>query len=95
MDIKDRSKLNNACQNLRCFVFAITGKWIDLNDDFLDVKYSKIEGLTLRDIEIIAKRYGFYLGCAQTLEEIGNDYNITRERVRQIESKTLRQIRRG
>lgn len=47
-----------------------------------------------RDRQIIAKRFGFGLAKRQTLEKIGRDFNITRERVRQIEKAALIKLRK-
>lgn len=47
-----------------------------------------------RDRQIIAKRFGFGLAKKQTLEKIGRDFNITRERVRQIEKAALIKLRK-
>ena len=44
-----------------------------------------------RDRQIISRRFGFGLQRRQTLEKIGNDFGITRERVRQIEKAAHRQ----
>lgn len=51
--------------------------------------------LTLRDkeLDIIQLRYGFRDDVCYTLEEIGAKYNVTRERVRQIEAKALRKLK--
>jgi hypothetical protein len=46
-----------------------------------------------RDRQIIAGRFGFGLAKRQTLEKIGNDFNITRERVRQIEKAAVTKLR--
>ena len=43
--------------------------------------------------EILLLRFGLYGGPSQTLHQIGEKYNITRERVRQIEKKTLQKLR--
>ena len=49
--------------------------------------------LTPREAEVIYLRYGFDDGNTKTLLEIGQRFNITRERVRQIEAKALRKLR--
>jgi RNA polymerase sigma factor (sigma-70 family) len=49
--------------------------------------------LTPREKEIIALRFGFPSGDSMTLEQVGNNLNLTRERVRQIESKALNKMR--
>jgi hypothetical protein len=46
-----------------------------------------------RDRQIIARRFGFGLKKRQTLEKIGNDFDITRERVRQIEKAAITKMR--
>ena len=48
-----------------------------------------IHKLRPREIQVLLLRYGFVTGDVMTLEEIGQRYNITRERVRQIEEKAL------
>ena len=49
--------------------------------------------LSPREAEVMYLRYGFDNGQAKTLQEIGQRFNITRERVRQIENKALRKLR--
>jgi len=49
--------------------------------------------LTPREGEVIRSRFGLKNGRKQTLEEIGQKYGITRERIRQIEAKALRKLR--
>lgn len=51
-----------------------------------------LKSLTPREEAILKLRYGFD-GPEQTLEQVGNKYNITRERIRQIETKALRKLR--
>jgi DNA-directed RNA polymerase delta subunit len=46
-----------------------------------------------RDRQVIARRFGFDLAKRQTLEQIGQDFGITRERVRQIEKATIAKIK--
>ncbi len=42
---------------------------------------------------IIKLRFGLYDGRSRTLEEVGKEFDITRERIRQIETKALRKLR--
>ena len=46
-----------------------------------------------REREVIDYRFGLSDGCGRTLEEVGRFFNVTRERVRQIEAKALRKLR--
>jgi RNA polymerase primary sigma factor len=49
--------------------------------------------LTPREEEVLSKRFGLSDGTEHTLEEVGRLHNVTRERIRQIESKALRKLR--
>lgn len=51
--------------------------------------------LTEREREVIEQRFGLNTGYGKTLEEIGIEFNVTRERIRQIEDKALRKIKRS
>jgi len=51
-----------------------------------------MEGLNYREREILRLRYGLADGYAYTLEEVGKIFSVTRERVRQIESKAVRKL---
>ncbi|MGE0755417.1 MAG: RNA polymerase sigma factor RpoD/SigA [Pirellulaceae bacterium] len=51
-----------------------------------------MQGLNYREREIIRLRYGLADGYAYTLEEVGKIFSVTRERVRQIESKAVRKL---
>ena len=46
-----------------------------------------------REREVVDYRFGLSDGCVRTLEEVGRYFNVTRERVRQIEAKALRKLR--
>ena len=52
-----------------------------------------LDGLNERERRILELRYGLSDGCPRTLEEVGRQYNVTRERIRQIEAKALRKLR--
>jgi RNA polymerase primary sigma factor len=52
-----------------------------------------IERLPIREGRILALRYGFYDGVPRTLEEIGDEFNLTRERIRQLEKLALCRLR--
>ncbi|GIU91203.1 MAG: RNA polymerase sigma factor SigA [Acidimicrobiia bacterium] len=52
-----------------------------------------IERLPQREGRILALRYGFYDGVPRTLEEIGEEFNLTRERIRQLEKLALCRLR--
>jgi RNA polymerase primary sigma factor len=60
------------------------------------LRREKIKGvlaaLPRREREVIEMRYGIIGGRARTLEEVGRAFNITRERVRQIENRTLKKL---
>ena len=49
--------------------------------------------LTPREEHVLKLRFGFEDGRTRTLEEVGKEFNITRERIRQIEAKALRKLR--
>ncbi len=52
-----------------------------------------LESLTDRERQVIQLRFGLIDGRARTLEEVGKEFNVTRERIRQIEAKALRKLR--
>ncbi len=52
-----------------------------------------IETLTPREAKVLRLRFGLEDGKARTLEEVGKEFNVTRERIRQIEAKALRKLR--
>ena len=54
---------------------------------------STLATLTPREEKVLRLRYGIDDGRARTLEEVGKAFNVTRERIRQIESKALRKLR--
>ena len=52
-----------------------------------------LEGLTDREEKVLRLRFGLYDGRTRTLEEVGKEFNVTRERIRQIEAKALRKLK--
>jgi RNA polymerase primary sigma factor len=52
-----------------------------------------LETLTEREQEVLTLRFGLVDGYPRTLEEVGRKFNVTRERIRQIEAKALRKMR--
>ena len=60
-----------------------------LSNDVLEA----LEELNDREKEVVRMRFGLIDGRARTLEEVGRAFGVTRERIRQIESKTLAKLR--
>ena len=52
-----------------------------------------LDTLTPREEKVLRLRFGLDDGKARTLEEVGKEFNVTRERIRQIEAKALRKLR--
>ncbi len=60
-----------------------------LKEQLMDV----LNTLTPREEKVLRLRFGLEDGRARTLEEVGGEFNVTRERIRQIEAKALRKLR--
>ena len=60
-----------------------------LKEQLVDV----LNTLTTREEKVLRLRFGLDDGRARTLEEVGKEFNVTRERIRQIEAKALRKLR--
>ena len=54
---------------------------------------SLLEGLTPREAKVLRMRFGIDMNTDHTLEEVGKQFDVTRERIRQIEAKALRKLR--
>jgi RNA polymerase primary sigma factor len=52
-----------------------------------------LKTLTPREEKVLSLRFGLEDGNPKTLEEVGKEFNVTRERIRQIEAKALRKLR--
>ena len=67
----------------------------DLEDFYSQFREDVFESgiLTSREIKVLSLRFGFTDGHQRTLEEVGRDLKVTRERVRQVEARALRKLR--
>ena len=52
-----------------------------------------LDTLTPREEKVVRLRFGLDDGKTRTLEDVGKEFNVTRERIRQIEAKALRKLR--
>ena len=52
-----------------------------------------LSSLTPRESKVLKMRFGIDMNCDHTLEEIGKQFDVTRDRIRQIEAKALRKLR--
>jgi RNA polymerase primary sigma factor len=52
-----------------------------------------LAGLTPREAKVLRMRFGIEMNTDHTLEEVGKQFDVTRERIRQIEAKALRKLR--
>lgn len=65
---------------------AVYGSLRDVTKDILD-------SLTAREAKVLRMRFGIEMNTDHTLEEVGKQFDVTRERIRQIEAKALRKLR--
>lgn len=85
---------------LQDFVSA-SGKWGKTEETALDntmgsdIRESMKLILTEKEIYILVQRFGLDGGIPRTLESVGAEFNVTRERIRQIEDKALKKLRRN
>ena len=63
----------------------------------LTIKSGKLSNrdLNQREVDVLALRYGLYDGTSRTLEQVGQIFGVTRERIRQIEAKGLRKLKKN
>ena len=52
-----------------------------------------LDGLTPREAKVLRMRFGIEMTSDHTLEEVGKQFDVTRERIRQIEAKALRKLK--
>jgi RNA polymerase primary sigma factor len=62
-------------------------------DSLSDVTKEILDSLTQREAKVLRMRFGIEMNTDHTLEEVGKQFDVTRERIRQIEAKALRKLR--
>ena len=58
-----------------------------------ETTHAVLAGLTPREAKVLRMRFGIDMNTDHTLEEVGKQFDVTRERIRQIEAKALRKLR--
>ena len=86
---EEDSHLGDFIQDENVPVPAEAAAFTLLKEQLVDV----LETLTDREQKVLCLRFGLEDGRARTLEEVGKEFNVTRERIRQIEAKALRKLR--
>ena len=86
---EEDSHLGDFIEDSDAVVPAEAASFLLMQAQLSDVLHS----LTEREQQVIALRYGLKDGHPRTLEEVGREFGVTRERIRQIESKTLSKLR--
>src|SRR5690625_153467 len=64
-----------------------------LHGSMQDIVKEVLDSLTPREAKVLRMRFGIEMSTDQTLEEVGKQFDVTRERIRQIEAKALRKLR--
>ena len=64
-----------------------------IGESLREVTTEVLEGLTDRESKVLRMRFGIGMNTDHTLEEVGKQFDVTRERIRQIEAKALRKLR--
>ena len=64
-----------------------------LQDSMRDVVKEVLDSLTPREAKVLRMRFGVEMATDHTLEDVGKQFDVTRERIRQIEAKALRKLR--
>ena len=87
--IEEDSHLGDFIQDDNVPVPADAAAFTLLKEQLVEV----LDTLTDREQKVLRLRFGLDDGRARTLEEVGKEFNVTRERIRQIEAKALRKLR--
>jgi len=64
-----------------------------MQGDLEDVVRDILDSLTPREAKVLRMRFGIEMSTDHTLEEVGKQFDVTRERIRQIEVKALRKLK--
>ena len=72
---------------------AINPQEATLNSDLAESTRRVLATLSPREAQVLKMRFGIGKAGNHTLEEVGQDFEVTRERIRQIEAKALRKLR--
>ena len=64
-----------------------------ISDGLSDSTHDILSSLTPREAKVLRMRFGIDMNTDHTLEEVGKQFDVTRERIRQIEAKALRKLR--
>ncbi len=86
---EDDSHLSDFIRDEHVPVPAEAATYAILREQLVEV----LSTLTEREQRVLCLRFGLNDGRARTLEEVGREFNVTRERIRQIEAKALRKLR--
>lgn len=95
LSIEETAENENECFDERLLVLDPLPDWDDeiYRLQICEKVYKSLLALTERQLQVIRLRYGFENGISMTLDEIGQRLGLTRERIRQIEDKALKQLR--
>ena len=64
-----------------------------LDEGLREATREVLSSLTAREAKVLRMRFGIDMNTDHTLEEVGKQFDVTRERIRQIEAKALRKLR--
>lgn len=85
----DDSHLGDFIEDSSALAPAESALYGSMRDAFKEV----LDSLTPREAKVLRMRFGIGISSDQTLEEVGKQFDVTRERIRQIEAKALRKLR--
>jgi RNA polymerase primary sigma factor len=85
----DDSHLGDFIEDQATLAPADAAMYSSLRDATGDV----LDSLTAREAKVLRMRFGIEMNTDHTLEEVGKQFDVTRERIRQIEAKALRKLR--